>query len=241
MKIQLASDLHVEFHDDYGKSIGEDLTANGGADILVLAGDISNATGVNMYRPLLDELTPHYKYIVMTLGNHDYYGTDPKSAHIIMNELEELYPNLHILINDYVVLDDQRFIGGTGWFPEPAPHEVPYKKYMNDFRLIKDLEPFCYNSNGTLTRLLAKEITENDILVTHHIPQKSIHPMYANNALNCFFTHGLDGAYGIPKLAFHGHTHKAVDYQIEGTRVIANPRGYPGEGSGFNNNLIITV
>jgi hypothetical protein len=42
-------------------------------------------------------------------------------------------------------------------------------------------------------------------------------------------------------LWLHGHTHHAVDYPIKGTRIVSNPRGYPGESTGFNADLLITV
>lgn len=45
---------------------------------------------------------------------------------------------------------------------------------------------------------------------------------------------------GVP-LWVHGHSHLAVDYEIAGTRVVSNPRGYPGETTGFNETLVIHV
>lgn len=39
----------------------------------------------------------------------------------------------------------------------------------------------------------------------------------------------------------HGHSHTAVDYDVAGTRVVCNPRGYPGEETGFRPDLIIDV
>jgi len=39
----------------------------------------------------------------------------------------------------------------------------------------------------------------------------------------------------------HGHSHTAVDYEVAGTRVVCNPRGYPGEETGFNPGLVLTL
>ena len=39
----------------------------------------------------------------------------------------------------------------------------------------------------------------------------------------------------------HGHSHTAVDYEVAGTRVVCNPRGYSGEDTGFNANLVLTL
>lgn len=39
----------------------------------------------------------------------------------------------------------------------------------------------------------------------------------------------------------HGHSHTAVDYDVAGTRVVCNPRGCPGEDTGFNPGLVLTL
>ena len=39
----------------------------------------------------------------------------------------------------------------------------------------------------------------------------------------------------------HGHSHTAVDYDVAGTRVVCNPRGYPGEDTDFKPNLVLVV
>jgi Icc-related predicted phosphoesterase len=60
----------------------------------------------------------------------------------------------------------------------------------------------------------------------------------------------LDASYANPwdalmgnsiTLWLHGHTHHAVDYQIKGTRIVSNPRGYPGETTGFDCELLVEV
>lgn len=40
---------------------------------------------------------------------------------------------------------------------------------------------------------------------------------------------------------YGGHSHCAVDYKIAGTRVVCNPRGYPGEETGFDPALVLTL
>jgi hypothetical protein len=43
----------------------------------------------------------------------------------------------------------------------------------------------------------------------------------------------------------HGHTHSSFDYKLGKTRIICNPRGYPGTfgdmGNDFNPNLIVEI
>ena len=43
------------------------------------------------------------------------------------------------------------------------------------------------------------------------------------------------------KITIHGHTHDDFDYQLFGTRVVCNPRGYPEEAGrhGFDPALVV--
>jgi predicted phosphodiesterase len=38
-----------------------------------------------------------------------------------------------------------------------------------------------------------------------------------------------------------GHTHEAVDTVVEGCRIVSNPRGYPGEDTGFLPNFMVEI
>jgi predicted phosphodiesterase len=39
----------------------------------------------------------------------------------------------------------------------------------------------------------------------------------------------------------YGHTHVAADFTKCGCRVVSNPRGYPGQETGFDPNLLIEL
>ena len=47
------------------------------------------------------------------------------------------------------------------------------------------------------------------------------------------------------KLWVHGHTHDSFDYEVNGTRVLCNPRGYAKDGRNenarFDVNLCVDV
>ena len=43
------------------------------------------------------------------------------------------------------------------------------------------------------------------------------------------------------KLWTHGHVHNVFDYTIGETRVVCNPRGYPGENTEWDANLMVEV
>jgi hypothetical protein len=77
------------------------------------------------------------------------------------------------------------------------------------------------------------------IVVTHHAPHPlSLAPRYADDLSSAGFITDLSALLQIPAAAsqappvlwVHGHTHTSLDYQVNATRVICNPRGYLRHG-----------
>lgn len=248
MKIQIASDLHIEHRPDNGLSIAKELISSGGADVLILAGDIGVLLYKNEYIDFLNKIKSYYRRILIVPGNHEFYGSSFGEGARLMEDIEDKvgsgYVNFMFGSRDRVSLAGQTFIGGTGWFSYLLPHEEHYKQFLSDYSLIKDLDEHVYLYNSFFADTLRKGLLPEDILISHHIPNSSIHEKYRMDALNCFFVHGLDSyifdEFG-PRLYIHGHTHEPMDYVRNKTRVICNPRGYPGQRNGFNPNLIIEV
>jgi len=86
------------------------------------------------------------------------------------------------------------------------------------------------------------------VVVTHHLPsEKSIGEQYQGDWANASFASRLDDMMGRSTLWIHGHTHINFDYELHGTRVICNPRGYcrrdgsGGENPAFNPSLVAEV
>ena len=79
MNIQIASDWHLEFRSDRGKSFLASLDP-AGVDVLVLAGDaqlVKHAVGYDM---LCDQLCAKYPEVILVPGNHDFFGSEPEAA-----------------------------------------------------------------------------------------------------------------------------------------------------------------
>ena len=102
-------------------------------------------------------------------------------------------------------------------------------------------------------RFLERALLERDppavrgrphVVVTHHAPSPgSVAPAYAGHPLNPAFASDLDALIraGRPDLWVHGHVHTSFDYRLGATRVVCNPRGYPGENPGFDAGLVIEL
>lgn len=254
MKIQVASDLHLEFgHNVHIK--------NAGADVLVLAGDIcmanafkgSNRESWNIrnigYYKFFDEVCSLFKDVIYIMGNHEHYkGTYNKSAGLLKDGLSG-YKNLHFLDNDSVTIDGVKFVGSTLWAnanTEDALSAVKLQFAMNDFRLIKycdskgnyrKFSPYDVRREYNVSRLFLEDALNTEqscVVITHHASSfRSIHPKYADDTdLNTLYASDMEYLMtDNVKLWIHGHTHNAFDYMVNDTRVVCNPYGYPHERS----------
>jgi calcineurin-like phosphoesterase family protein len=80
------------------------------------------------------------------------------------------------------------------------------------------------------------------VVITHHAPHPgSIAPKFATHPLNPAFVSNLEHLMGRAQLWIHGHTHRAFDYTVRGTRVVCNPRGNADEVTGFLGDLVVEV
>lgn len=107
MKIQLASDLHLDFlQRDFP---GERLIAPArGADLLVLAGDIANGTqAIELFK---DWPVP----VLYLAGNHEFYGCSLDQTRIELRHAAK-DTSAHFLDNDVLSFGGVRFLGYTLW------------------------------------------------------------------------------------------------------------------------------
>lgn len=156
MKIQLASDVHLEF--------GPISFDNHGADVLVLSGDICVASDVrardeygimsdrpdhtNVVHTFFQECSARFKHVIYIMGNHEHYHGD---IAITLDKLKTnlgYLANLHILEKESVIIDDVTFICGTLWTDMNKEDPLTLSQIrgvMNDYRIIKDSrEPVHY-------------------------------------------------------------------------------------------------
>lgn len=148
MKIQLASDVHLEF--------GPISLDNHGADVLLLSGDICVAADLlkNNQNDILDrfdrsskihtffqECCSRFKNVIYILGNHEHYHGDFAKTYTKLKDHLGYLVNLHILEKESVMLGDVMFIGGTLWTDmnkQDPMTMATIRGVMNDYRIIED-------------------------------------------------------------------------------------------------------
>jgi len=235
MKIQLASDLHLENLPTHLS--GEHVLLHAwDADLLILAGDIANGRqAIEMFK---DWPVP----VLYVLGNHEFYGHIFEHRRI---ELREAVKGtaIRILDNDIVELIGVRFLGCTLWTDYRLGDEwsqselmVRAEQSINDHRQIRTVNgPFTAaralyeheKSREWLQRELGRKFDGKTVVVTHHAPHEdSIHPRYEGNPKSAAFASSLDDLLMRADFWLHGHLHDSVDYTRWGCRVVANPLGY---------------
>jgi predicted phosphodiesterase len=236
MRIQLASDLHLEMLQQHFP--GERLIAPApDADVLVLAGDIGNGLqAVTLFR---DWPVP----VLYVLGNHEPYGHELHQLRLDLAAAVRGTP-IALLDNNGLTFDGVRFLGCTLWTDYRLRLNRTQRQLMehaelhlNDHRLIRcghrvftaeDALAEHEASRTWLESQLGVPFTGRTVVVTHHGPHSlSTHPRYAGDALNAAFVSNLEHLLPGADTWLHGHVHDNVDYRLGPCRVVANPRGYP--------------
>ena len=237
MKIQIASDLHLEFG-ERPKPPPNAFEPVPDRDVLVLAGDI----GVDMqaWHFVREELA--ISPVLYVPGNHEYY-THLARASVDANWslAASRHPDLHYLVGDGVTIDGVRFWGAP-WYSDLWGTTDPWDLATVHNGIADFWEPYNGGGEWTLSRhinhhlaqtdLLAAQGGQVDVVVTHWPPTKeAIHPKFYGDSLNPYFVNDREslvrqvGA----RLWISGHTHEAYDYRVGATRCIGNPTGYVGE------------
>lgn len=227
MRIQIVSDLHLEFG-----SI--DLVVDN-ADVLIAAGDIN--LGQEAVTWLQDLECP----VIYVAGNHEYWGQDITELSRTLASSTEL-GRVRFLENASVTMDGVRFLGCTLWTDFNASDAVLMEEMslvMNDFRYIRkidrnirpcDLVELNQFSRQWLHHELSRPFDGKTVVVTHHAPlmrswynrnENTVRYAYCNDLGRWMEDHEID-------LWVHGHVHEASDYVGHGVRVVCNPRGYHG-------------
>lgn len=260
MKAWIVSDLHLEFGRPFDVSAPKD------AEVAIFAGDILTKGIVPTLNWLAAALPLHLPVIAVA-GNHEYYGAAMLSSIQEARNVAALIPNIHFLENDVVELDGVAFIGGTLWTDFKLGGRDPERAMfaaengtaghrMNDYRRIKysklpyrRFKPIHGFRRHVETReFVAAELrarkAQRTVVVTHHAPStRSLDTAQQADPLSTCYASDLEELIleTEPTMWVHGHVHRRAEYHIGLTKVISNPRGYPGERSGFDPDLTVEI
>ena len=236
MKLRILSDVHL----DHAPLEAHEADA----DVVVLAGDISTGIeGVLWAKKMFN--VP----VIYVPGNHEFYDASQcMHEHVAQMKDVSQGSHVHVLDNDSLILDGVRFLGTTLWTSLHKVQDVLYSDAANirvnsvtgkgDGDLFnKSYAQALFETNRAwLKHELNQSFEGKTVVVTHHAPsKKSIHPQYEGNAWNPCFSTDVEALMGdAVNLWIHGHTHNNFDYVVGGqTRVVCNPRGYPGYFGGW--------
>lgn len=235
VRLYVLSDLHLERQPFTPPPVQ--------ADVVVLAGDISIGTsGVEWAREWADG-----RPVLYVVGNHELYG------HSLPGLIDELRAaaagsSIHILENDELIVEGVRFLGCTLWsdfdfdgVDRRAEAMLLSERVVNDYGQITvgsdgralapaDTRRLHLSSRAWLDQRLRQPHPGPTVVVTHHAPLIRSRPSSpVLRALAGAFVSDVTELMGGDRVALwiFGHTHRAADLDLRGTRVVSNPRGYP--------------
>jgi len=240
LKVQVISDLHLDFYKDYERQCFLDSLRCVQADVTVCAGDISNH---NRLDQAIEDLCTVCNKVIYVCGNHCVWQSSISKTKDKMSVLQARHPNLECLENRRIEINGQGFIGATLWYPVN-------KKNLTNFECFADsyyVENARHNINAAhkeTIEFFSQEIKPGDIVITHHSPStQTTQNVFLGDIMNCFFATNQEELIRKtnPKYWLFGHQHQTNQWTIGSTKLICNASGYPGEYPDFRPNLIIEV
>jgi Icc-related predicted phosphoesterase len=248
MKVQVLSDLHIEFEEF-------DIEHND-SDVVILAGDIHvKEKGVLWALENIKD-----KPVLYILGNHEFYG---KAYPKLVTSLKEIAEgtNVKVLEKDTVTLDGVNFMGCTLWtdfelFGDSRLSGYQCQQVMTDFKKIRvspkysklrsiDVASIHRQSLDWLKEQLEAYRGMTNVVITHHGPSAlSLPGGKEGGVASAAYVSNLESVISryTPNVWVHGHLHNSSEYKIGNCQVICNPRGYPDEQNpDFKKEFIVEV
>lgn len=254
MKIQYASDLHLEFSSN-SKFVNTNGFLNPVGDIFLLAGDIVYLEDSQMEsNPFFDWCSEHFRETIIVPGNHEYYmgmiSRDNQRYGIPLEDTLAGYehmvrPNVRYLNNKSILIGDTEVFATTLWTVTDPSCYVGIQTCMNDCCQIRYNKHLLWADEYTevhticrdwLDKALKKSTAKHKVVLTHHCPtvSREFDAIKAGS--------GIYSAFHVDMVPFmkrhdidcwiYGHTHqKAGSGTVfpsrgKGTTLLCNQLGY---------------
>lgn len=253
MKIQYASDMHLEFHDNWRWLRENPMEVAG--DILILAGDIGYLGDDNYTKhPFWNWASDNFEQVLCCMGNHEFYKYYD-IAKLNDGFCMEIRPNVHSYYNGVVRVGDIDIILSTLWARIPLEEAYYTEHVISDFRRILhngELLTFAeFNHEHERCLSFIKDAVANSdaahrIVATHHVPSFRMQdPRFADSKANDAFTVELENYITKSSIDYwiYGHSHFNKDVVIGNTHCVSNQLGYVshGENNTFIRNKVIDI
>lgn len=248
LRIQIASDLHIEYNNDFNVDPLTMITPS--ADILILAGDIGSFYKYEQLYNFIKDIVDHFKHVLYIPGNHEYYvppGYTPKSHTELLecsDNLDKAFDNFNILHRKSIQIGDICIVGATLWSELECElprfivriHGMDTKSYKRnhetDLKYLNSMVGYCKTNKLRM------------ICVTHHPPTYDVMKnttkrtkyisLYASKLDYMLKKEDID-------MWICGHVHSNFDFtSIGGCRIIGNQLGKPKDNiKDYSKNLVI--
>lgn len=250
MKIQICSDLHLEFA--YNRNWLREYPLVPKGDILVIAGDTYYLERHYTDLDFINKVADEFQKVYLIPGNHEYYGGfDVATA--LEPTYQALKSNVFMVNNQVITLEGVQLIFSTMW-SKIQQNVLAVLQGMMDFQRIKFKgEPFQVDHFNQLHDVAAQFLSAavqaegKRVVVTHHLPSIACNATEFQNSL-------LNEAFCVDKTRFifehaidfwiYGHSHRNLeDFKIGTTQMVTNQFGYVGwnEHRTFDYEKIIEV
>jgi len=235
VKIQYASDLHLEFPRNREFLKKHPLEAAG--DILLLAGDIVPFGEIQKHQDFFKYLSDNFKATYWLPGNHEYYHYDAAERSGVL--YESIMENVFLVNNMCEVVNDVQFVFSTLWSRIGPSNSWLIEKRMNDFHAIQyggfRLSVEKYNEMHQagfdfISTALEENKNERTVVCTHHVPTFLNYPeRYKGDSLNEAFAVELFDfieTSGVSHWIYGHHHYNTPPFTIGKTTLLTNQLGY---------------
>lgn len=252
-KIQYASDLHLEFRDNWNFLKENPLIPSG--DILILAGD-TGYLGDEIFsvHPFWDWAADNYEQVIVCLGNHEFYKYYDLAS-LKDGTIGTIRSNVHYYYNDVIHLSDVDIIVSTLWSHIDKENAFITERCVSDFHRIiygdHILTAYDFNKEHEhclqfIKAAVSKSTAKTKIVVTHHVPSYQLMSSeFEGSRINGAFTVDLSDYIKSSGIDYwiYGHSHRNIEAKIGKTFCTCHQLGYvfSHENGDFRRNKSLTI